>query len=136
MATASSIKKLTHIKPDGANQVGVMRYEWTSHSTAGTVSNKLDNAGGHITKIVTNPDGTAAPTANYDITLVDADSLDVALGTLANRHTSTTEVVYPTVAGSAANNTDVRASFAGKLTLTIADAGNSKKGVIAIYYGV
>ena len=134
--TESSIKLLTHLRPDGGFKVGVMRYEWTSHSTAGTVSNRLDSAGGLITKIVTNPDGTDTPTDQYDITLLDADSQDVALGTLANRDDTDTETVYPTVEGSAGNFTDVRACFSGTLLLTIAAAGNSKKGVIAIYYGV
>ena len=107
--------------------------DWVSHSTAGTVSQKSDEPiYGEVLRITTNP-GATAPTVNYDITLPDEDSVDIALGTLANRHNSNTETVYPTVAGSAANSTDVQFAVAGYITLTIANAGNSKIGKVTIY---
>lgn len=107
--------------------------DWVSHSTAGTVSQVSDEPiYGEILRITTNP-GATAPTNLYDVTILDEDSVDVALGTLANRATATTETVYPTVAGSAGNNTDVQMPVAGKLTLTISAAGNSKIGRVTIY---
>jgi hypothetical protein len=111
----------------------MLRVEWTSHASNGTVVQAIERFSGEILRITTNPDGTAAPTDDYDITLVDGDGVDVALGTLANRDDTNTETVYPSVAGSGAL-TDIRMSVAGLITLTIANAGNSKKGIITIYY--
>jgi len=107
--------------------------DWVSDSAAGTVSAESDKPiHGTIARITTDP-GSPAPSADYDITLLDEDSVDVALGTLANRHTTTTQTVYPTVAGSA-GTTEVQGGVVnGRLTLTIANAGNSKKGKVTIY---
>lgn len=113
--------------------VGKVTWKWTSDSTGGTVSVKSNEPiYGEVLRIVTNP-GSTAPTVNYDVTILDEDSVDIALGTLANRHNSNTETVYPTVAGSAANSTDVQFAVAGYITLTIANAGNSKIGKVTIY---
>jgi hypothetical protein len=49
---------------------------------------------GFLIRVVTNP-GATAPTANYDVVINDENSIDVAQATLANRHTSNTEEVYP-----------------------------------------
>lgn len=51
---------------------------------------------GEIICIETDP-GTTAPTANYDMQLLDDNSIDVMGGALANRHTSTSERAYPIV---------------------------------------
>lgn len=55
--------------------------------------------GGYLYNVTTNP-GTAAPTDNYDITLV-VDGEDIAGGLLANRSTSATQTVAiaPTTLG-------------------------------------
>lgn len=128
----ATVRTITHLPPSAAFPVGMLRTEWISH-TDGTVALALDRFAGEICRITTNPDGTLAPDANYDVTLLDNDSVDVALGTLANRHTSTTQTVYPTVVGSGAL-TDYRMAVAGLITLTIAAAGSGKKGIITIYY--
>lgn len=77
---------------------------------------------GYIRKIETNPGGTA-PDDNYDITLLDADGVDVAAGALGDRDTSTSEVVVP--ASPIYINSEI--------TLTIAAAGSNKNGVCTIY---
>jgi len=114
------------------NGSGKVTIDWTSDSTGGTVAQTSPwPIFGTITRIVTNP-GATAPTADYDATITDEDSIDVALGLLANRHTSTTESVYPTQVGSTAS-TWTGITVAGTLTLNISNAGNSKKGMITIY---
>lgn len=77
---------------------------------------------GYIRKIATNP-GATTPDDNYDITLLDADGIDVAGGALTDRDASTSEVVVP-------------ASLIyidSEITLTIAGAGSNKNGVCTIY---
>jgi hypothetical protein len=49
--------------------------------------------GWYLYSVETNP-GTTGPTDNYDITIVDADEVDVAGSLLLNRDTSTSEIVY------------------------------------------
>jgi hypothetical protein len=75
---------------------------WTAH-TDGTFTTASVALSGYLIKVVTNP-GSTAPTANYDITLTDPDGsdLDAAAGTLANRHTTATECVYPVGTSGAA----------------------------------
>ena len=77
---------------------------------------------GFIRKIETNP-GSTAPTDNYDITLLDADSVDVAAGALLDRDTSTSEIIVPASP----------IYIDSEITLTIAAAGSNKVGVCTIY---
>jgi len=116
---------------DGKNVVKVI-VDWVSDSAAGSVSQlSTKPIFGEILRITTNP-GATAPTDLYDVTILDEDLVDVALGTLANRSTANTETVYPTVVGSG-GTTYVRTAIAGRITLTIAAAGNSKTGRVTIY---
>jgi hypothetical protein len=92
---------------------------------------------GQIIKVVTNP-GVAAPTADYDITLVDDDGLDVAQGLLADRHTSNSEEVYlfheATLGGTGSDAAALPVYHSGAVTFTVANAGATKEGVAKIYY--
>lgn len=78
---------------------------------------------GYIVRVVTNPGGTA-PTDQYDITLTDADGVDVMGGALANRHTTTSEQAYASVAPI----------VAGGFTVNISNTTvNSAQIVINVY---
>lgn len=79
---------------------------------------------GVIQRLVTDPDGSAAPTDDYDITITDEDGYDVLMGAGANRDTATTEQVLATSLGCVAND---------KLTLNVANAGSAKAGVVVLY---
>lgn len=65
---------------------------------------------------------TALPTNLYDITLLDAHSLDVLDGVGMNRSGTVADVVYP--------NSPIPVD--SDLTLTIANAGDTKKGRIIV----
>jgi hypothetical protein len=77
---------------------------------------------GNIVKIVTNP-GATAPTASYDIYLYDKDGIDICSGNLADRSATITEQYIP----------DPPIWVDGEITLSIANAGDSKIGEIEIY---
>lgn len=77
---------------------------------------------GFIVRVVTNP-GATAPSDNYDITLLDEDSVDVASGNLLNRDETTSEDWIPSDPPY----------IDGELTFTIADAGAEKTGKCTIY---
>lgn len=101
---------------------------WTS-SAGGAYTEAVSLPSGFIMRVVTVPSATSAPTADYDITLIDplgaADVLDDAL---ANRHTSNTEIVQPVPTDWATPAW----IYAGSYTFTVANAGDTKAGTCYI----
>ena len=96
---------------------------WTSANTglvSGTTSRFYS---GRLIAAITVPDSNAnlQPTDNYDITVSDKDSIDVCLGALANRDTANTEFVAEASLGAVVGS---------KLTMAIANAGDSKKATL------
>ncbi len=111
--------------------VNVIKMAWTSDGS-GDVTGVVF-VDGEIHRVDTVPSGTAAPLANYDITLVDdITALDVFGSDLLNRHTSNTESVVPTLATAGSNES--RSVHYGQATLTVANAGDTKSGDIYIYW--
>ncbi len=105
---------------------------WTSDDAAGTASGTTEKIVGTLIKGITDPSGTAAPTDDYDITITDDQSFNVLTGCaddLANRDTANTEEVYFDQADH-----DRFPVVADALTIAVAGAGNSKEGVITLYY--
>ena len=84
------------------NGMEVVVFTWLANTVTGAVpatstSTKWPkDRAGCIAKVVTNP-GSTAPTDNYDITLTDADGVDLMGGELADRDTSTSEVAVPKI---------------------------------------
>lgn len=104
-------------------------WQWTAHTdgkvattTANAVTTKPYN--GEIVRLVTVPDGTAAPTADYDVYVYDGDNVDVLVAGGVNRHTANTEQVLAANLGVVAND---------KLTLYIEGAGSGGKGTVHLY---
>ncbi len=100
---------------------------WTaSTGDAGDVTAATTNAyDGAIIGAVTIPGGAGdAPDPNYDVYIYDSDSVDIALGSLKDRHTSNTEVVKEANMAGAAGC---------PLTITVENAGSGNKGTIILY---
>ncbi|MAH46575.1 hypothetical protein CMI37_12160 [Candidatus Pacearchaeota archaeon] len=112
-------------KPNSKAAIGSVVISWTG-TAGGAVSGNSVPFNGRIERVVTNP--TDGPTANYDITLDDADGLDLAQGLLANRHTTNSEEVTPLI------GTYHLVPYRGLITPTVANSGSSKSGTITIYY--
>ncbi len=110
--------------------VKVVKMAWVSDSSGDVTA--VIFIDGEIVRMDTNP-GSAAPTANYDITLVDdITGLDILGGAGANRHTTATESVVPTLLTT--NSNESKPIHYGTATLTVANAGNAKDGDIYIFY--
>lgn len=83
------------------NSAMVLTFTWSADTdtggvlaTATTSDINSQIAGWFITKAITNPgDGAAAPTADYGITLVDSDGIDLTDGGLALRSATLSEQV-------------------------------------------
>ena len=84
---------------------------------------------GFVVMVETNPDGTAVPTVDYDITLLNSGGADIMGGTLADRSNTATEMAMPLI-GTIYTGIAVQ----GGLTLTVSNAGNSKIGTVKIFY--
>ena len=103
-----------------------LKVAWTSDSATGAVSGTSTyEYEGRLIGAITVP-GTAGdqPSDNYDIAVNDADSVDVALGALANRDELNTEFVAEASMAGLANS---------KITVAVTAAGNSKKGTIYLF---
>lgn len=105
--------------------------DWTSDAS-GNVSGTNITLRGFLVKALTIPSGVAAPTDNYDITLLDPDSV-AASGTfdslhsaLIDRDTANTEEVYFTGATSPPY-------LNGAYAFVVANAGNAKSGKLFLY---
>lgn len=99
---------------------------WTSDAS-GDATIAISQMNGWLVKVVTDP-GSTAPTDDYDLTLVDENSLDALASTGLNRDTTNTEQVYNVMSGAV-----VPIFLSGDHTFTIANAGNAKVGVAVLY---
>jgi len=119
---AGSAMVFTEIRHSSVKKI---KAAWTSDDTTGAVSGTTTYPySGKLIGAITVPDGTAAPSDNYDIAINDDDSVDVALGALIDRDTADTEYVAEASMAGVANS---------KLTIAITAAGNSKKGTVYLY---
>ena len=111
-------------------------FSWTSDASgdvSGTVSTYFIS--GTIVKAVFVPgSGGVAPTANYDVTLLDEQGADVLGGQGANRSATLPEAAAPgvllcdgTVVGVAPMQVD------NQLELRVANAGSAKQGSLRLY---
>ena len=105
-------------------------WTWVSGTvgSSGAVSSAAETSytyNGALQGLVTVPGaGGSAPTASYDITVVDRDGVDVLDGGGASRATAATERVLAASMTVVANDT---------LKLNIANAGAANTGTVIIY---
>ena len=101
-----------------------IKYAWTSDASGDADKTTLGALTGKILGLTTVPDGTDAPTDNYDVVVNDEDTVDVLMGGGANRDTANTEHVLSTSLGAVAYD---------KLDLVVSNAGNAKKGIVYVW---
>jgi len=110
------------------DRVSSVKFDWLSDTTETVTQATTLYYEGVVLAFITVPDGGGtAPTAAYDITLTDADGIDVLHGQGANRSATATEYV---------NFSDgVGAVAKSILTLNIAATGESKGGRVYVRIG-
>lgn len=121
MAATCSI---TRTKDESTNykQIGEVTFDWVADVDGDCSSESIDIYG-HITNIITVPDGDNAPTADYDLSLIDSDQADILGGAGANRSATATERAIVT-----------GGYVAGSCSLKIENAGNGGAGTVRIIY--
>jgi len=111
-------------------EINVLQMTWTTDSSGNfTATDTAYPIEGYLMLVETDPDGTAAPTAAYDITLKNTNGVDVMGGALSDRSATATEMTMPLLNGSY-----TMLPVPGVLTMDVTSAGNSKSGVIRIYF--
>lgn len=100
-----------------------IKFAWTiaSSSSGAATGTTTKYYNGLVQQLCTVPDGSAAPSASYDITILDGSSVDVLMNAGANRHTANTEQVKAASLGTVVES---------KLTLNVANAGSSTAGTV------
>jgi hypothetical protein len=99
-------------------------FAWTSSAGGAADATTTAVIDGKLLGFATVPDAVAAPTDNYDITITDAQGLDVLLGQGANRDTANTEYV---------DGASIAAVASSVLTLGVTNAGNAKEGTAVLW---
>lgn len=118
-ATAQVVTKTEVTHPS----VKCLKLAWTSASDGTVVSQSSAYYDGKVIWLATDP-GATAPTDNWDLTVTDANGIDVLAGAGADRDTANTEYVAEASLGAVANS---------KLTVNITNAGDAKTGTIYLY---
>ena len=104
--------------------VKLLKGEWTSNTTgdvSGTESSYVYD--GAVCALTTVPSGVAQPANLYDVTCLCDNDQDVLCGTGLDRDNASTEHIVASLG----------AVSASKLTLTIANAGDTKQGTAYIW---
>ncbi len=101
------------------------KIKWSWTSTAGGAADLVtaETYSGLVQTLVTDP-GATAPTTLYDITITDADGIDVLAGAGADRSATATEYVLAASLGGCVDSV---------LTLNVTNAGNAKAGDVYLY---
>lgn len=126
MAGTLTVTRDPRRAPNEGKKIERIVIDWTSDAS-GNADVSIANLYGWLVKFVTDP-GATAPTDNYDITLVDENSIDALAGAGADRDTANTEQVYPIASGA-----QTPIFLCGTHTFTVANAGNAKVGQCILY---
>lgn len=109
--------------------------DWQSASDGSVTYSLPVNLFGEIVRVSFVPDtGATQPTNLYDVTITDANSIDVLAGQGANLANNANTNVCPGVPLKDGTTTSVRPMVvAGALTLNITNAGDTKGGIIVLH---
>ena len=133
MAAVGSITET--LTPDRTYGIRELSLAWTSH-TDGAVSGiyTAKFSEGEILKVAFVP-GSTTPTDQYDVTVLDPNSIDILLGRGANRSNSATQIVVPILNDGQTTPQYHGRNFAiGPLQLVVANAGSQKTGKVIITF--
>lgn len=109
-------------------------FEWVSDGSGNAAIPSTLPVSGRIQRVVFVPSATAAPTANYDVTLLDSDGVDVLSGQGANLSETTASSICPGIALKDGTTTSVVPGVVDSvLTLNVSNAGDSKAGKVIVY---
>ena len=115
---------------DKGGNISEYSMAWTSDGSGNVSGNTFGIKRGILVAVEYDPDGTDAPTANYDVTLnvTDTTGADLLGGTGSNLSATATTRSTPLV------NTSGEIYFeGGTVDLVVANGGAAKKGVVKLW---
>lgn len=108
---------------------------WVSDASGNVTANTLAVKRGRLHQVKFIPDAAGTqPSDLYDVTLLDADSVDLLLGLGADRSNAASSIV-PRLDGQGGTSGPLCWYEGGTLTPTVANAGNAKGGTLVLYVG-
>lgn len=109
-------------------------FSWVSDGSGNaSVASGLPVSGA-IERVVFIPSASAAPSALYDVTLLDENGIDVLSGRGADRAASGNVALCPgTPMSDGTTTSTTKVVVDGILTLNVANAGASKAGSVVVY---
>jgi hypothetical protein len=104
-----------------------VKWEWSTSSGLAPAASRVTTHtyNGKVQRLVTIPDSGSAPSANYDVYIMDQDSVDILIAGGANRHSANTEQVLAVSLGVIANDT---------MTLNVGSTSSSATAGVVIVY--
>ena len=113
----------------GGNYLTKTTLDWLcdAEGSVSYITDDLLEYHGFIHKVALRSDATTAPTNLYDVTLKNTDGVDLLGGSGTNVTIATTVCAYPS------KHATVSPLVYGSLTLTVLNAGASKRGYLDIY---
>lgn len=109
-------------------------FEWTSDGSGNATLASGVAISGAIARVVFIPSASAAPTNLYDLTLTDADGVDVLSGQGANLSDTAASSVCPGIPLKDGTTTSTILVIVNSvLTLNVSNAGASKSGKVVVY---
>lgn len=120
----------------GASQsVEMLEYTWTSDSSGDVSDEETAHIDGIVANVVFVPEsGGDQPDNNYDVTILDEKDIDILSGRGADLSNTTATRIAPAVErhdGTTAGLGEVVVSE--PLEITVANAGDTKKGIVRLY---
>jgi hypothetical protein len=125
MAVAGSIVVTTADRGDNVTEYSIA---WTSDAAGAVTENPVAVKSGKIIGVKFIPSAVTAPSAAYDVTVIDGESVDMVTGLGANLSATASTRSVPLV-----NSTEKLFFEGGNLTPTVANAGNAKLGTIILW---
>lgn len=109
-------------------------FDWVSDSSGNATIASTVPVSGVIHRVVIVPSASAAPTTLYDVTLTDAEGIDVLAGQGANLSETVASSVCPGTALKDGTTVSITPTIVdGILTINVANAGNTKAGKVVVY---
>lgn len=113
---------------DGYEPCATITWSFITDAAGDVTAETTATINGQISRVAVNPDNTDTPTTGWDFVLKDEDDIDLLCGAGADRDadgSKASEQVAPCPPCPAVKS---------KLTFTVANGGNAKKGVVKVYF--
>jgi hypothetical protein len=135
-APVSAAGTLTVTRADVGGGITKVTLAWTSDASGAVSGNAFAVPRGELLQVKFKPGaGGAQPSDQYDLTLIDSDSVDMLAGVGGNLSNSAGALFAPIIGDGTTKAQRVLLDGTGTLDLVVANAGNAKSGTVVLWIG-